>query len=185
MWSGMRFVVPIIPLFIYYFLLGLSILAGKLTRWLSPLAGKLLWAVVAILLFYSVFSGLTKGAGRIDRYPSQWENYFLAAEWCRQNTPQESICVARKPSLFYLRGRRKVLNYPYTSDTAEMMAFLSENGVDYVIVDGFTWTGTTARYLMPAITEYRDRFELAHHLEKPHTWVLKTSHLPPGEQEGR
>jgi len=185
MWSGMRFVVPIIPLLIYYFLLGLSVLAGGLSRGISPLAGKILWAVILIILSYSIFSGLAQASARFHRYPAQWENYFRAAEWCGQNTPPESICLARKPSLFYLRARRQVLNYPYTADTSEMMTFLSEKKIDYVVVDGFTWTGTTARYLIPAVQEHQDRFEALHHLDQPHTWVLRVLKMPPGEEEHR
>jgi hypothetical protein len=134
---------------------------------------------------YSVFSGVAKGAIRMDRYVPQWENYFQAAEWCGQHTPPESICLARKPSLFYLRARRKVLNYPYTADTSEMMAFMIENEVDYVIVDGFTWTGTTERYLKPALLEHRDRFQVLHRLERTNTLVLRFLKAPPGGGENR
>jgi hypothetical protein len=121
----------------------------------------------------------------MDRYVPQWENYFQAAEWCGQHTPPESICLARKPSLFYLRARRKVLNYPYTADTSEMMAFMIENEVDYVIVDGFTWTGTTERYLKPALLEHRDRFQVLHRLERTNTLVLRFLKAPPGGGENR
>jgi hypothetical protein len=152
---------------------GLWSLAGILNTRVSPLAGKFFLAAVLILMVFSSASAITKAAGRFHRYPNEWENYFQAARWCRSHTPEESICVARKPSLFYLQARRKVLNYPYTSDTAEMMSFFADHQVDYVIADGFTWTGTTRRYLLPAIGEHRDRFLPAHHLKNPDTWVLE------------
>jgi hypothetical protein len=131
----------------------------------------------------SSIAGLTKQAERTFVYPDEWENYFQAARWCRENTPQESICVARKPSLFYLQARRKVLNYPYTANTEEMMAFLAENRVDYVLVDGFAWTGTTRRYLLPAIRGHPQNFQPVHQLKNPDTWVLKTARLSFQEPE--
>jgi hypothetical protein len=181
MWSGMRFLVPIIPLVIYYFLAGMRVFMRVLDAKLFPRAGQLVLTAVLMAVLLSSTWGIARAANRFHRYPAQWENYFTAARWCRQNTDAGSIFVARKPSLFYLQARRKVLNYPYTSDTDEMMSFLVDHGVDYVVVDGFTWTGTTRRYLMPMIGAYRDRFQPLYRLEHPDTWVLKI--LPPAIRE--
>jgi hypothetical protein len=182
MWSGMRFLIPMIPLLIYYFLSGLRAFMRILGARLSLRAGQLLVAVVVVVLLFSSASGIARASGRLYRYPAQWENYFAAATWCRQNTDAGSIFVARKPSLFYLQARRKVLNYPYTSEAARMMSFLAENGVDYVLVDGFTWTGTTRRYLIPAIEAHRERFQPVYRLENPDTWMLKVVQTPAPEE---
>ena len=182
-WSGLRFIVPIIPLLLYYFLAGLRALARLLDIRLFRRTGQLAAAAVLLVVLFSSARGVAVAAERFRSYPAQWENYFTAARWCRQNTDQESIFVARKPSLFYLHARRQVLNYPYTSDTDRMMSFLAEKDVDYVILDGFNWTGTTQRYLMPAVGAHRDRFQTVHRLENPDTWVLRL--LPPApEGEG-
>jgi hypothetical protein len=176
-WSGLRFVVPIIPLLLYYFLSGLRAVMRLLDVHLFRRAGQLAVAVVLVLVLFSSARGIAGAVERPQRYPAQWENYFAVGRWCRQNTAPESIFVARKPSLFYLQARRKVLNYPYTSDIDRMMSFLIDQDVDYVILDGFTWTGTTRRYLAPAIGAHRDRFQPVYRLENPDTWVLKF--LPP------
>jgi hypothetical protein len=176
-WSGLRFVIPIIPLLLYYFLCGLRSVTGPLEVHLFRGAGRLALAAVLMLVLFSSARGIAKAEARFPRYPAQWENYFIAARWCRGNTDPESIFVARKPSLFYLHAQRQVLNYPYTSDTDRMMSFLNEEEIDYVLLDGFSWTNTTRRYLMPAIGEHRDRFQPVYRLENPNTWVLKL--LPP------
>jgi len=183
MWSGMRFIVPVIPLAIYYFLSGLRAYVRVIGVRLFRRAGQIVAAAVLMAVLFSSASGIAQEAGRFHRYPAQWENYFAAARWCRHNTGPGSIFLARKPSLFYLQARQKVLNYPYTADRAEMMTFLTDHDVDYVVVDGFTWTGTTQRYLIPAIEAHRDRFQPVHRLENPDTWVFKI--LPsaaPGER---
>lgn len=186
-WSGMRFLIPIVPFLIYYFLIGLRGLAGALgSRW-EPLVGKLLIVFVLVIVVASCLTGLARAgqaraSGHVRRYPPEWQNYFLAAEWCRDHTPEKSIFLARKPSLFYLRARRPVMNYPYTADTEEMMAFMAQNRVDYVILDGFSWTGTTMRYLVPALQKHREKFQAVHVVENPRTWVLKTVGLFPGEE---
>jgi hypothetical protein len=174
MWSGMRFLVPVVPFLTYYFLVGWWGLAQKLGSKLHPLGGKCLIWLIVVLMILSSLRGLAWASGRVKRYPPQWENYFLIAQWCREHTPQESIFVARKPWLFYLRARRLVMNYPYTTDTEEMLSFMAKNQIDYVILDGFSWTGTTARYLWPAVAENRDKFQAIYGLDNPQTWVLKT-----------
>jgi len=174
MWSGMRFLIPVVPFMTYYFLVGLLVLARKLGSKLSLLWGKSLIWLIVILMIASSLSGLAWASGRLKGYPAQWQNYFLVADWCREHTPQESIFVARKPWLFYLRARRLVMNYPYTADVEEMISFMATNQVDYVILDGFSWTGTTARYLWPAVAAHRDNFQAVYGLDNPKTWVLKT-----------
>jgi hypothetical protein len=178
MWSGMRFLIPVVPFLSYYFLVGLWSLAKKLGSKLHPLWGKsLIWLLVTLMIISS-FSGLVGASRGVKGYPPQWHNYFLVAEWCREHTPQESIFVARKPWLFYLSARRLVMNYPYTTDTEEMLSFMVRNQVDYVILDGFSWTGTTARYLWPAVAAHRDNFQAVYGLDNPKTWVLKTVGFP-------
>jgi hypothetical protein len=179
MWSGVRFLIPIVPFLIYYFLVGLRGLAGAMGSRLNPFLGKLLILFVLVIMVASCLTGLARAgqaraSGQVRRYPPEWQNYFLVAEWCREHTPEGSIFLARKPSLFYLRARRPVMNYPYTADTEEMMSFMAQNQVDYVILDGFSWTGTTARYLVPALQKHRDKFQAVHVVENPRTWVLKT-----------
>ncbi len=184
MWSGMRFVIPVVPFVIYYFLAGAQGAAEKLKNWLTPLAGRSLILLALAVMLISSFSGLTRASGRRKGYPREWHNYFLAAQWSRENTDAESIFVARKPSLFYLKARRAVLNYPYTAMHQEMIDFMDRNDVDYVLVDGFSWTGTTMRYLVPAIQSHQDRFEPVFRLDNPTTWVLKMVELSP-QGDGR
>ena len=187
MWSGMRFLIPIVPFLIYYFLVGLRGLAGAMGSRLAPLVGTLLILSVLVVVVISSLTGLARGgqarpSGHVRPYPPEWQNYFDVAEWCREHTPEGSIFLARKPSLFYLRARRPVMNYPYTADTEEMMVFMAQNRVDYVILDGFSWTGTTARYLVPALQKHRDKFQAVYFVENPRTWVLKTVGLSPREE---
>ena len=106
------------------------------------------------------------------------------AEWCRENTQEDSIIIARKPALFYLKSSRKVLNYPYTSDAEQMIGFMAKNHVDYVIVDSFTWTATTIRYLIPTIQRYSENFKVVYAIQNPTTLVLKTSGLSSIREAG-
>ncbi|MCK4596494.1 hypothetical protein KAU04_00590 [bacterium] len=182
MWSGVRFVIPMVPFLTYYFLVGLQGVAANLGTKLTPLMGKSLIWLVAMLMITSSFSGLATASERLQLYPPRWQNYFLVAQWCREHTPKESVFVARKPSLFYLFAQRQVLIYPFTADTEEMIAFMVRNQVDYVIVDNLS--RTTDRYLLPAVQKYIDKFRLIYGLDNPRTWVLKTVGLSPEKEEG-
>ncbi len=174
--------IPVVPLLTYYFLVGLQGVAANLGTKLTPLIGKSLIWLVAILMITSSFSGLATASERLQLYPPRWQNYFLVAKWCREHTPEESVFVARKPALFYLLARRPVLIYPYTADIEEMIAFMARNQVDYVIVDNLS--RTTDRYLLPAVQKHIDKFHLAYGLDNPRTWVLKTVGLSPEKKEG-
>ncbi|KPL18707.1 MAG: hypothetical protein AMJ92_06880 [candidate division Zixibacteria bacterium SM23_81] len=184
MWAGMRPLIPVLPFLIYYFLVGLRGVAGSIVTRLTPVVGRLLIWLVFIVMMVSSLSALAWASGRPRRYSPEWQNYFLVAEWCREHTPEGSVFVARKPGLFYLRARRQALNYPYTADTEEMITFMANNKVNYVILDGFTWTSTTLRYLLPAVISHKDKFRAVYGLDNPKTWVLKAEGLSQKEEGG-
>ena len=46
---------------------------------------------------------------------------------------------------------------------------------DYIIIDSFFWTGTTGRYLVPALRDKLDWFKVAYVTDKPQTFVLEVS----------
>ena len=56
--------------------------------------------------------------------------------------------------MYILTGRR-ALEYPYTTDGAELKQAVYNNQVAYVIEDPFTWTRTTEQYLRPALQSWQ------------------------------
>ena len=102
-------------------------------------------------------------------YPAPWRNLYLAGDWIRENTPKESVINVRKPRLFYLHTSRKVWGYPFTTNTDSVLTRITAS--DYVVVDAVS--GTTYRYLIPAIQKVPERFKMVYRLDNPFTGVLE------------
>lgn len=102
-----------------------------------------------------------------------WSNFYNCAHWVRRNTPRNAVVMNRKPSLFYIRARRKGCMYPYSHDVDEVIDAMEKKGVTHVVFDNFRWTRTTAKYLYPAIMSYPNRFEVVYVLTNPDTYVLE------------
>jgi hypothetical protein len=103
--------------------------------------------------------------------PPAYARFYAAAEWVEGNTAGEAVVVNRKPRLFYWISGRQGDLYPYSSDPSVVLEAIEAMGADYVVVDAIS--GTTARYLVPAIEAHLSRFVVLHREEGPATWVLR------------
>lgn len=185
-WTDRRFLLPALPLLLLYGLEG-SRLAGR------ALAGKgggkrrrFARAGIPALLAAAVLGpGLLDGARAAPerlRCLAGWRSgspcvspayarFYSAAEWARQNTPEDAVVVSRKPRLFYWISGRQGDLYPYSSEPTVVLRAIEEMGADFVVIDAIS--GTTARYLVPAVQAHPSRFLVVHREESPPTWVLR------------
>lgn len=167
-WIGVRFIVPVIPLF--YLGVG-SVLAylfyDKLKQPENDWKPYLL--IIFILPLFRPIQQLHQDS--YAPYHPAWNSYFTAAEWIRKNTSEGSVVSTGKPSLFYLYADRPTMRYQFTENEDELLKNLSENNVDYVIIDQVY--GNTLRYLLPVVQNHRNKFELVHQVKNPDTFILK------------
>jgi len=181
-WATDRFFLPVAPFALFYFFSGLLLL----TRKLEPLLRKRVSLFVAGLILLSslgTIAGTVPHAMRIMRayasgdrfagYPAEWTRYYETATYASKFTPRDGVFMARKPALFYLFANRKCLVYPFTFDKQRIVETIKENRVSYVIVDGFTWTQTTRRYLVPVIVANERDFEIIYTTQPPTTYMLR------------
>jgi hypothetical protein len=106
---------------------------------------------------------------RYAGYAINWRRLFEAADWVIENTPESSVITVRKPRLFYIHTGRKVNGYPFTTDRDSVFAEISRT--DYVVIDAVS--GTTYRYLIPAVQEHSADFKTEFVRQNPLTAVLK------------
>ena len=172
-WSGDRFLVPILPLLVYFTVRAMSDLSSFAAR--RGLGNLIPLVAVAVLLMAALTNnaiGMQKLAERArgDYYPN-WGNYHRAGIWLRENTPQSSIVACRKGYWMYVVSGRRCVLYAF-DEPRKVIAGLERSGVDFVVVDqlGFRHTGD---YLVPAIQQYKERFEVVWHAANPDTWVLR------------
>ena len=126
---------------------------------------------MVLIAALNISAGLRTGGNK--PYSKDWKNYFSCADWIRHNTPENTLVMCRKQRLFYLRGLRKTVVYPYSHNVENIYKFIDEKNVDYVLYDGFFWTKTSIKYLYPAIISNPHKFEIVYHLPDPDTYVLK------------
>ncbi len=172
-WTDRRFLLPVLPLLSVLALGALSGLGRGLRRWVPV-------AVVAVL-------GIPCAAWIADRVPERIEcvasyragapcdppafaSLYAAARWAGEHTDPEAVIVNRKPRLFYWYSHRRGDVYPYSADPAAVMAGVDRMGAHYVVVDQVS--GTTVRYLVPAIRANQARFEPVYQGGSPPTYIF-------------
>ena len=174
-WTDQRFLLPLLPVVL---LLALSAL------WRLPLrpgVRRLRWAVPVVIAIFGIAWAVAAIPGRVacvasyraDRpcdVPAS-SSLYASARWARENTPPEAVIANRKPRLFYWYSRRRGDVYPFSADAATVMKGLDAMGASYVVVDQVS--GTTGRYLIPAIRAFPSRFELVYEGGEPVTVVLR------------
>lgn len=178
-WSGDRFLIPIVPFLIYYFFIGLR----NFAQWLRFKSLSLIAVFLMIILALSdsikkIPNNLSnliaylKG-NKYAGYPLDWQRYFETLNWIKDNTEKDAIVVSRKPEFTYLLGQRKSFLYRYSSDPQKLINDFYEKKANYLLFDSFYWTGTTRKYIGPVLQRYPDKFELVYKSPQPEMYVFK------------
>lgn len=182
-WTDRRFLLPLLPLVLLYALLGVRSVADALggRRGLFGVAG-----LAAVLSLPALLHDLSLAPDRIACVaahragspcdPPAFGSFYAAARWAGENTEPDAIVANRKPRLFYWHSRRRGDVYRYSSEPALVLRGLEEMGADYVAVDRVS--GTTVRYLLPAIEAFRNRFEVVYAGGEPPTPILRFRPAP-------
>jgi len=165
-WSGDRFLLPIMPLLLFYLIGGLArVLARLKLRYGLVGAGGLF----ILLNLFAIVPAL--GRGFSTGYPVDYQRYFEVCDWLGRNTAENSVVVARKPEFVYLIAGRQSVLYPFSYDGVKVLGVLVNS--DYVILDNFLWTATSRRYLGPVIEQNPERFELVFQTPRPEFYLLR------------
>jgi len=178
-WTSERFLLPIIPILFIYIYFGLSWISEKIkSKYLIPVITGCILIVNMITIVKLSATTITENMQylRGDRYAGyspDWRRYFETIDWAKKNIPENRVIMARKPEFVFLFSGHKSFVYPYTTDPDKMRA--SINQADYVLIDNFSWTGTTRRYLLPVLQSEPDRYEVVYRSRPPEFYVLKVN----------
>lgn len=176
--SDIRFMLPLLPFLLLYMVQAYQYLISILFKrnGLGPAV-----AVLLVLSAANVSADWNKIKGNLsvlknyslDKYSGYdpaWRSFFTAAEWIKTSTPENSIVVSRKPSLFYLSAQRKAFCYPFTVNRDSVRKEIDR--ADYVMVEPVSGTGQ--RYLIPAIQPLLDKkYKIIYAQGDPPTYVLQ------------
>jgi hypothetical protein len=178
-WTDIRFALPVLPFLIMYLFRGYETAAGSFFKNSRP---YLTAALFVILLITSLGRSASSWSNNLEMqsayrkgdhlagYDPAWRSFFTAAEWIKASTPENSIVVSRKPSLFYLSAQRKTFCYPFTANRDSVLKEIDR--ADYVMVEPVSGTGQ--KYLIPAIQPLLDKkYKIIYAQGDPPTYVLQ------------
>ena len=177
-WYGTRFLIPLIPFLVYFFIYGLYILLSALTKIIfksktgifKPLiigAGLIAWGIC-----YAKPSVENLHQQANGNYANNYANYLSLAKWLKENGEKEVVVAVRKEGLFYLHSDTFVIEFKKTPDLEEQIEFLKRKQVKYLVLDQLGFS-STYNYLYPAIERYPNKFETHIELKDPNTYLFK------------
>ena len=170
-WPSDRFLVPLVPLMMFFTLRVVADLASRLATRGARQAGRVLAVGAIVALLFMNVRGLDRLAAAAERnYPSSFRSYYAAGQWIKENSSSDAVVCGRKPYWMYVVSGRRTVPYPF-KEPPEVLASLEQHGVDYVVVGQLSVT--TYKHLTPTIERYWNRFELMWQLEGAGTYVFK------------
>lgn len=156
-WSGDRFVLPLVPLVVLYAGEALAWLVGRVRpRSVAPVlamaAGLLLVAEGAAVLRAADESAACRGAVRAG---GPWAcsglgmvQFTEAARWVGANLESDAVALTRKPRIWYAMSGRATRTYPFVPYPDSVLAVAGRAGASYVLLD---LVGSQAQLLASAI----------------------------------
>ncbi|MDH5684067.1 MAG: glycosyltransferase family 39 protein [candidate division WOR-3 bacterium] len=178
-WSGDRFLIPILPFLIYYIFVGLSQFSQFVK--FKVLTQIILGLMIILALVDSVkkippnlanLSAYLNG-DKYAGYPMDWQRYFETLKWIKENTENDAIVVSRKPPFTYLLGQRKSFLFLFSNDVDQIISDFYQKKASYILFDSFYWSGTTRKYIGPLLQARPDKFELLYKSQPPEMYVFR------------
>jgi hypothetical protein len=164
-WAGERFLLPILPLILFYAGDGLA----RAVRRVRPDATALAGAAATVMLLASGVTALARqveiglhcsrvySAG--DRFgctPPTFREFMELGEWSRDALPAGSVVLSRKPSLFYVASGFPGDYYPLSANADSLFARAERTGARYVVFDRLD--AMADAYLAPILLGRPDAF---------------------------
>ena len=170
-WSDTRLLVPAIPILFYAILTSMDELLRLLARALKKTASRAGTVLFFLFLLGSNILETNYLAERIGWLPPNWNTYFAAAEWIKDNTDPDVKIACRKPYLMNAITNRKATSYAWKTPD-EVIAEFEQKSIDIVVIDQIGYQ-STPEFLIPAVQAHENRFKIIHVARNPNTYVLK------------
>lgn len=132
---GIRALLPVLPLYLLYILLGGKYFLQKIIRKTS--AKFALSLSLGAIAFFSYIVGLSAVLEDVNTIPDgpQVDEAVQLFAYIRENTSKDSVFAFRKPRSLALFAERKATDHPAHLRGSVVISYFDEINVDYVIVD--------------------------------------------------
>jgi hypothetical protein len=164
-------VLPVVPLILFAFIIGIYYGINYI---LSIFKKELRFSVfILLILGFAFITPIKKLHLKASNdYPRSWKNYFMIASWFKKEGMKEVVVICRKPILFHLKSGTFTSTYKYSNNEKEVLEDLENKQTDYVVLDNLGYR-QTYEYLLPAINNNKERFQVILKLDDPDTYLLK------------
>jgi len=131
---GLRSLLPVLPLYLLYVLLGMDAAIKMLKTVRGRSAVSLLLGVLVAVSYIACLRVIVDDLDAIPDGPQMPEAVHMFS-YIRENTPHDSVFAFRKPRSLALFAERKATDHPTRLDDPIVIEYFNEVGVDYVVVD--------------------------------------------------
>jgi len=175
-WTGVRFMLPIVPILIFFFFYGIFnlivIILEKINNKTESSIKILSFVfIVFILVFYPKIDKLNKTAK--EPLNPLYRNYFALAEWTKTNLPKDAIIICRKPLLFHLYSDHFVSRIVKNNNPDEALEAMKKGGVTHIVQYG---DGLSQRYFIPLYKKFPKKFPVLQKTSNPDIYLLKVKY---------
>ncbi len=171
-WTGSRFMLPIVPFLIFFFFYGIyeliSLVSKKMNISDTIISKYLPYAFVLTIFIYTPkLETLNKQAEKpLERI---YYTYFELAKWTKTNLPDDAIILCRKPMLFHLYSNHYVNGIVKKDEPDEALKIMKERNYSHIVLYG---DGLSQRYFVPLYQKYPNKFPVIQNVGDPPVYLL-------------
>lgn len=180
-WQSERLTVCVIPILIILFSSGVLFFKEIILKISTKKIIKIFASTVLILTFIiflvgSTYSGYFVIKKSLDYknkgifiYSKQWENFYDAMYWLKENSYDGSLILSRSNFLVYILTGRETIAFPYSDDEQKQKKYLNKS--DFIIQD--KTNERFMKYVYPIIEKYKENFEIVYKCDDGKTVVYE------------
>ena len=129
-YQGLRFFLPLLPLYLYYIVYGFSIF--KTERLKNAITG--FYILLALLSFVSFY---TNKSFKGDEYGLTGKESNSVLQFIKESTGENDVIMASKPRAVCLVTGRKSIVYPDVINSNKLWQNIKENKVNYLLLNSY------------------------------------------------
>ena len=135
-WTGARFMLPIVPILIFFFFFGIyqliALIMAKMKLSEQAIIKFLPYAFILMAFIYTPkLEVLNKQAKK--PMESVYYTYFDLAKWTKKNLGNDAIILCRKPMLFHLFSEHAVNGFIKLDDHEEVLKTMKKNNYTHIV----------------------------------------------------
>ncbi len=172
-WTGLRFIMPIVPLMIFLFFYGIYsliiLLLEKAKVDITNISKYLPYAFILIAFVYTPRLAELHKAATTPLNPI-YRNYFAMAEWTKKNLNADANIICRKNMLFHLYSGHFAHRIINSNDEDKVFSDLKNGKYTHIVYYG---SGLGQKYVLPLLQKYPKKFKVINKTQQPEVYLLE------------